>query len=94
MNHRDTENTEKSVQEIEVRTATARLSTRYQVVIPKPVRDALGLEPDSTILFVIEGDSVIMRPRPASYSAKLRGLHKELWSDPDKWLKEERATWA
>lgn len=77
-----------------MRTATARLSSKYQVVIPKPVREALQLEPQATLLFLIEGDTVILRPRPASYAEALRGLRKELWPAPEEWLEEERATWA
>jgi len=77
-----------------MRTATARLSTKYQLVIPKVVREALQLEPDSTLLFLIEGDRVIMRPQPASFADALRGLHKELWSKPQEWLEKERAAWA
>ncbi|NLS78967.1 MAG: AbrB/MazE/SpoVT family DNA-binding domain-containing protein [Chloroflexi bacterium] len=72
----------------------ARLSTKYQVVIPKAVRDALKLEPDSTLLFLIEGDQVTIRPQPPSFADALRGLHKEMWAEPETWLEQERATWA
>ncbi len=77
-----------------MKTATARLSTKYQLVVPKAVREALQLEPNSTLLFLIEGDQVILRPQPASFAAALRGLHKELWTKPEEWLEKERATWA
>lgn len=71
----------------------AKISAKYQVVIPKPVRESLQLQPRSTVLFLLDGDTVILRPQPASFTAATRGLHKELWSDPDVWLEEERSAW-
>ena len=76
-----------------MQTATARISTKYQVVIPKLVREALGLRPHDSLLFVLDGSTVILRPRPDNFTAALRGLHETLWSDPGVWLEEERATW-
>ena len=70
-----------------------QVSTKYQVVIPKLIREALGIQPHDSLLFVISGDTVIVRPRPASLTAALRGLHAELWPDPDTWLEEERSAW-
>ena len=72
---------------------TTQVSTKYQVVIPKLVREALGIQPHDSLLFVISGDTVIVRPRPASLTAALRGLHAELWPDLDAWLEEERSAW-
>lgn len=69
------------------------ISSKYQVVIPKPVREALGIRPQDSLLFIIEGDTVIVRPRPASLTTALRGLHAELWPDPDRQIEEERASW-
>jgi len=74
-------------------TVTARLSSKYQVVIPKAVRETLQLEPGSMILFLMDGDTVILRSRPADFTEALLGLHKELWPDPDHWLEKERSTW-
>jgi len=74
-------------------TIAARLSSKYQVVIPKLVRDRLQLEPRSTILFLVEGETVILRPRPDDFTATLQGLHQRLWPDPEAWLEEERSTW-
>ena len=71
----------------------ARISSKYQVVIPKRVREALGLQPHDTLLFLIDGPNVILRPRPDDFTSMLRGLHQALWEDPDAWLEKERATW-
>ena len=69
------------------------MSATYQIVIPKPVREALQLKPEDTLLFLIDGETVILRPRPDDFTATLRGLHQELWSDPEAWLEESRDTW-
>lgn len=41
--------------------ASAKLSTKGQVVIPKAVRDRLGLEAGDSMLFAVDGDRVIVR---------------------------------
>jgi len=71
----------------------SRLSAKYQVVIPKAVREALDLQPRDRLLFLVEGDTVILRAQPESYTEALRGLHRDLWPDPDEWLAGERASW-
>lgn len=72
----------------------ARMSAKYQVVIPRQVREALALAPHGEILFILDGDKVILRPRPASFTQAMRGLYKEVWpQDIDAWLEEERASW-
>ncbi len=76
-----------------MRTITARISSKYQIVIPKLVREALDLQPQDMVLFLVDGDTVLLRPQPASFTETLRGLHKEIWPDPDAWLEEERASW-
>ena len=69
----------------------ARISSKYQVVIPKAVREALKLRPQDKLIFLIDGDTVILRPQPESFTETMRGLHREIWPDPDPWLEEERS---
>ena len=76
-----------------MQTIVARVSAKYQVVIPKAVREALGLRPRDSVLFLLDGDTVILRPWPDSFTEALQGLHSEIWPDPDVWLEEERSTW-
>ncbi|MCD5407943.1 AbrB/MazE/SpoVT family DNA-binding domain-containing protein [Candidatus Bipolaricaulota bacterium] len=40
---------------------TTRISTKGQVVIPKRVREALGLKPGDPLLVGIKGDVIVMR---------------------------------
>jgi AbrB family looped-hinge helix DNA binding protein len=71
-----------------------RVSEKYQIVIPRVVRETLQLHPDDTLLFLVSGDSVVLRNRPASFTEAMRGLHKEIWpADPADWMDKERASW-
>ena len=76
-----------------MKTIAVRLSSKYQVVIPKLVRERLQLEARTTIFFLIDGETVLLRRRPTNFTDALRGLHKELWPDPEAWLEEERSRW-
>lgn len=76
-----------------MRTIAARVSAKYQVVIPKAVREALGLRPQDTLLFLVDEGMVFLHPKPASFTQVLRGLHRELWPDPNAWIEEERSSW-
>lgn len=73
----------------------ARISSKNQIVLPKAVREALDVHSGDTLLFLIVGNMVMLRPRPASFADALAGLHKEVWAgvDLDKWLDEEREVW-
>ncbi len=72
-----------------------RLGPKNQVVIPKAIREALQVKEGDLLLFVVQGETVILRARPASFTDALRGLHNAVWegSDVDQWLAGERSTW-
>lgn len=75
-------------------TAKAKLSTKGQLVLPKAVREALGLQPNDTVLFLVEGNIVTMMAEPENYTEAMRGLHAGMWPDDfDRWLREERDAW-
>ena len=44
------------------RLVTARLSAKGQTVIPKPVRERLGIGPGDVIVFEIRDGEVVLRP--------------------------------
>ncbi len=50
---------------------THRVGLKGQVVIPKELRQALGLEPGDEVVFTLEGRSV--RVEPARAETSLRG---------------------
>jgi len=74
----------------------AKVSGKYQIVIPKIVREALGLRPGDRLLISVEDDKAVLRLQPRSYADHLRGLHKEVWQgiNPADYLNEERDSWA
>jgi AbrB family looped-hinge helix DNA binding protein len=76
-------------------TAVARISSKHQVVLPRIVREALDLHTGDAVIFVVDGSKVLLRPRPASFTAAMLGLHREIWAgkDVDEWLEQERAAW-
>jgi AbrB family looped-hinge helix DNA binding protein len=43
-----------------------RVGTKGQVVIPKPVRDLLGIHPGMEVTFAVDRGEVILRPSPHS----------------------------
>ncbi|MBI3459552.1 AbrB/MazE/SpoVT family DNA-binding domain-containing protein [Candidatus Acetothermia bacterium] len=71
------------------------ISSKYQVVIPKAVRKALGLRPGDQLLVQLEDGKIVMRPRPQSYTKHLRGLHKNVWKglEATEYVKRERESW-
>jgi AbrB family looped-hinge helix DNA binding protein len=75
-------------------TIAVRVGPKYQIVIPRAVREILQLHPYDTLLFLVSGDSVVLRNRPASFTEAMRGLHKDIWpADTADCLEKERATW-
>lgn len=38
------------------------ITTKGQVTIPKPIRDALGLSPNDRVAFIQEGERVLLQP--------------------------------
>jgi len=53
--------------------ATATVTSKGQVTIPKAIREALGIHEKSRLLFVIEGDSVRVVPIGRRSLAELAG---------------------
>ena len=43
--------------------ATVRLSSKYQVVIPRAAREALGLKAGDELLVLVKSDRVVMMPQ-------------------------------
>lgn len=59
----------------------AKLSSKYQIVIPKKIRRELKLNSGDVLTMKIEGDKIIMRPKPKSYTEYMLGLGKEVWEE-------------
>ena len=76
-------------------TATAKVSSKHQIVLPKEVRAELGIKPGNDLLFIIRDGEISVRARPASFAQAMRGLHKNVWNETDveQWLAAERKSW-
>jgi AbrB family looped-hinge helix DNA binding protein len=71
--------------------AEATLSSKNQVVIPKEVRDAIGVKAgDKLIIVVQDGCAIIMR-RPKSIAKALHGSMRDVY--PEDYLRKERESW-
>jgi AbrB family looped-hinge helix DNA binding protein len=72
---------------------TVRLSSKYQIVIPKAAREALSLEAGDELLVLYKSDRVVIVPKPQSITRRGAGLHHEVWQGADANLREERDSW-
>lgn len=74
---------------------TVKLSGKYQIVIPREVRQRLGLAAGDGLLVEVQGNTIVLVPRPRSYAKRLRGLHKEVWANVEAaaYVREERKGW-
>ncbi len=72
-----------------------KLSSRHQVVIPKKVRKELGLHAGDQLVVEVEGEKVVLHPRPKNYTNYMLGLGKEVWQgiDATEYIRKERESW-
>jgi antitoxin PrlF len=72
-----------------------RLGKRFQLVLPKKIRQRLGLREGDVLLIEVTRKGILLVPKPQSYTQHLSGLHREVWQDVnvDEYLREERKTW-
>ena len=71
--------------------AEATLSSKNQIVVPREAREALGAKPGDKLLIVVRGKTVIMLPRPPSWTKALEGLANLPY--PEGYLEQERNIW-
>jgi len=71
------------------------LSSKNQIAIPKAACKKLAIGPGDQLIVDIEKDSLILKPKPKSYTKHLRGLHKTVWSGVNAadYVRKERETW-
>lgn len=56
----------------------ARLTSKGQITIPKSIRTQLGLKPGKSVLFIPEGEDVIMMPKVKDSLKDLERIREEL----------------
>jgi AbrB family looped-hinge helix DNA binding protein len=75
---------------------TAKIRKKGQFVIPKEMREAMGVKEGEEILVSFEDGKVILT-RPQGYARKTRGLLKGTWGKNAKevagYLEKERRAW-
>jgi AbrB family looped-hinge helix DNA binding protein len=71
------------------------LSSKSQIAIPKSARKKLLIGPGDQLILDVEKGSLILKPRPKSYSKHLKGLHKSVWQGIDAvdYIRKERNPW-
>jgi AbrB family looped-hinge helix DNA binding protein len=74
---------------------TIKVGRKSQIVIPKSLREAIGISEGDEILMDLEDDTIVIRSKPASYTKKLKGLHRHIWkkADAKRYIEKERASW-
>ena len=73
--------------------ATVTLSSKFQIVIPREARAALGLSAGDQLLVLSKPDRVVILPKPKKFAKHMAGLHGELWQGAEAYLHDERDTW-
>jgi antitoxin PrlF len=61
--------------------ALSKMSVKAQTVLPKPVRDKLGLTPGDTVRFIIEDDRVIVAKYVETVDDPFHAFAE--WSSPE-----------
>jgi antitoxin PrlF len=56
--------------------AVTRVTMKGQVTIPRAIRSAMGIKPGDGVMFVLEGDRVVMVPIKRRSLTELRGVFK------------------
>jgi AbrB family looped-hinge helix DNA binding protein len=77
-------------------TKLVRLSAKGQLVIPKDMREALGMEEGDELLATLEGDRLLIT-RPEHFARSTRGMLKGTWGgsvkDLERHIARERRSW-
>ncbi len=74
---------------------TVKIGTRYNITIPKILIEKMKFAKNDELLVDVEDDKLVLMKKPHKYTAKLKGLHKEIWYDVDAtdYVKSERESW-
>jgi AbrB family looped-hinge helix DNA binding protein len=72
--------------------AIVKPSSKYQIVIPKHIREKLGIVPGRPLYIDIAGDEARLSTR--SVLDRYAGTMKGVWgADPGEWLRRDRDQW-
>ena len=71
--------------------AEVTVSSKNQIVIPREVREKLGVKPGDKLIVIVQDGTVIVLQKPKSYPAAIRGLARGVY--PADYLEKERQSW-
>ena len=69
------------------------MSTKNQIVVPRQMRETLGVKAGDEIMFIARQGFVYLLPKPKSFVEALKGRAKEKLRYPRSYLKRERKSW-
>lgn len=74
---------------------TVKVSKRHQIVVPAAARAQLNIQSGDRLLVDIQDGMLILIPQPDNFTARLAGLHQEIWADVDaqEYIDQERDAW-
>jgi len=72
-----------------------KVSSKYQIVIPREVREKLNLKAGDKLIIKTNNEKIIIYPQPKSYTKYTLGLGKEIWEgiDATEYVRKEREAW-
>ncbi len=56
-----------------------KISSKYQIVIPREVREKLNLKAGDKLIIKANNEKIIIYPQPKNYAKYALGLGKEIW---------------
>jgi AbrB family looped-hinge helix DNA binding protein len=74
-------------------TSKVKLSSKFQIVIPRAAREALSLETGDDLLVLCKPDRIVIVPEPKSFTRRTAGLHRHVWLGAEAYLVDEREAW-
>lgn len=79
-----------------MKAAIVKVNAKYQITIPKSVREELNLKAGDRLLLDVQDGMMVLIPEPTSYTEKLQGLGSEIWKsvDANRYLAAERKAWT
>lgn len=72
-----------------------KVSSKYQIVVPREVREKLNLKVGDKLIIKANNEKIVIYPQPKSYAKYALGLGKEIWQDIEatEYVRKERETW-
>jgi AbrB family looped-hinge helix DNA binding protein len=78
-------------------TISVKLSKKGQLIIPKEMREAIGVKEGEKLLVTLKGTRIVLT-KPREYGRRTRGLLKGTWGRNERavgdYLKKERLSWG